>query len=108
VLVSAQVVSRRTDPDTLKSTVLVQLDVQGGEVSDQTIRVRRTLRAMDPDSPLVYLTDEPGEECEDAPRVPAYPRLPRRCWPRWTPNRTTCPPTSRPSGTGPGRSTGPG
>jgi hypothetical protein len=76
VLISTQVVSRRTDPDTRESTVIVELDVQGGEVPDQTIRVRRTVRAVDPDdldSPLVYRTDEPGGAPEDHPQVPGLP-----------------------------------
>lgn len=63
VLISAAVISRATDPTTQASTVLTELDVQGGEVPDQTIRVRRVIRALDPDdldSPLEYRVDEPG------------------------------------------------
>lgn len=77
VLISAQVVSRRTDPATQESTVVVELDVQGGEVPDQTVRARRTVRAVDPadlDSALVYRTDEPNDlpaEAEDSGLTPA-------------------------------------
>lgn len=63
VLISASVVSRRTDPQTQATTVLTELDVQGGEVPDQSIRVRRVIRAEQPgdlDSPLHYAVDEPS------------------------------------------------
>jgi hypothetical protein len=63
VLLSAQVVSRRTDPNTLATTVVVEFDVQGGEVPDRTFRVSRTVRAADPDdldSPLLYAIEEAG------------------------------------------------
>ncbi|WP_167759161.1 AAA family ATPase [Blastococcus sp. TF02A-35] len=62
VLISAEVLSRHTDPTTQATTVLTSLDVQGGEVPDQTVRVRRTIRALDPDdldSALEYRVDEP-------------------------------------------------
>ncbi len=62
VLISATVASRRTDPATQATTVLTELDVQGGEVPDQTIHVRRVVRALDPDdldSSLEYRVDEP-------------------------------------------------
>lgn len=63
VLITAKVVSRRTDPETSATTVLTDLDVQGGEVPDQTIRVRRLVRALDPDdldSAMEYRVDEPS------------------------------------------------
>ncbi len=63
VLISAAVISRHTDPDTKASTVLTELDVQGGEVPDQTVRLRRVVAAEDPDdldSPLTYRVDLPG------------------------------------------------
>lgn len=62
VLVSAAVITRHTDPHTEATTVLTELDVQGGEVPDRTVRVRRVIRALDPadlDSPLEYRVDEP-------------------------------------------------
>lgn len=61
VLISASVVSRSTSDD-LATTVLTELDIQGGEVPDRSIRVRRVIRADDPDdldSPLTYSVDEP-------------------------------------------------
>ncbi|SDY82709.1 hypothetical protein SAMN05661080_04729 [Modestobacter sp. DSM 44400] len=67
VLISASVVSRRTDSETQATTVLTELDVQGGEVPDQTIRVRRIIRAEQPDdldSPLLYAVDEPSTGSE--------------------------------------------
>ncbi|MDP9394868.1 MAG: AAA family ATPase [Actinomycetota bacterium] len=57
VLIGAGVVSRHTDSSTLATTVLADLDVIGGEVPDQTFRVRRVIRAERPDdldSPLQY------------------------------------------------------
>ncbi|RBY94081.1 hypothetical protein DQ244_01590 [Blastococcus sp. TBT05-19] len=62
VLISAAVISRGTDPATEATTVLTELDVQGGEVPDRTVRLRRVVRALDPDdldSPLEYRVDEP-------------------------------------------------
>ncbi|WP_158544482.1 AAA family ATPase [Blastococcus sp. TBT05-19] len=62
VLISAAVISRHSDPVTEATTVLTELDVQGGEVPDRTVRVRRTIRALDPDdldSALEYRVDEP-------------------------------------------------
>lgn len=69
VLISAAVISRHTDPATEATTVLTELDVQGGEVPDRTVRVRRVIRALDPDdldSPLEYLVDEP-DRADTAP-----------------------------------------
>jgi hypothetical protein len=63
VLISASVVSRHTDPVTKATTVLTELDVRGGEVPDQTLRIRRTVTAVDPDdldSPLTYAVDTPS------------------------------------------------
>lgn len=64
VLITAAIKSRHTDPDTQATTVLTELEVQGGEVPDQTIRVRRTIRADNPDdldSSLHYGVDEPDQ-----------------------------------------------
>lgn len=72
VLISAAVISRHTDPTTLASTVLTELAIQGGEVPDQTIRVRRYVAADDPDdldSALEYRVDEPAP----AEPIPAGP-----------------------------------
>lgn len=49
VLVSATVLSRHTDPATKATTVLTELDVIGGEVADQTLRLRRRIWSDDPD-----------------------------------------------------------
>ena len=57
VLLAAAVISRHTEPLTMTSTTLVELDVMGGEIPDQTLRVRRKVWASDPndlDSPLNY------------------------------------------------------
>jgi hypothetical protein len=60
VLLAAAVISRHTDTLTKATTVLVELDVTGGEIPDQTLRIRRTIAAVDPDdldSPLTYRVD---------------------------------------------------
>jgi hypothetical protein len=60
VLLAAAVISRHTDTATKATTVLVELDVTGGEVPDQTLRIRRTITAVDPDdldSALTYRVD---------------------------------------------------
>lgn len=57
VLLTAEVVSRRTDTTTRATTVISKLDVLGGEVPDTTYRVTRTVSAADPDdldSPMTY------------------------------------------------------
>ena len=57
VLLAAAVISRHTDAATMASTTLVELDVMGGEIPDQTLRIRRKVWATDPndlDSPLNY------------------------------------------------------
>jgi hypothetical protein len=72
VLIGAEVVSRHTDPMTQASTVLSSLTVTGGEVPDQTIRLRRTVRALNPDdldSPLEYTVDQP--DADDPQPMPA-------------------------------------
>lgn len=65
VLIAGTVVSRHTDKTTKATTVLVELDVTGGEIPDQTLRVRRFVRADDPDdldSPLTYTVDMPDAD----------------------------------------------
>jgi hypothetical protein len=57
VLIGTNVVSRYTDSTTKETTVIVELEVIGGEVHDQKYRLTRTVRAEDPDdldSPLHY------------------------------------------------------
>lgn len=50
VLISAEIKSRHTDPDTRATTVVTELDVIGGEVPDQTFRVTRRISSDNPDS----------------------------------------------------------
>jgi hypothetical protein len=68
VLVSATVLSRHTDIAAGKTTVLTRLDVIGGEVPDQSLRVLRVIWADDPDdldSPLHYqVTVEAADPAE--------------------------------------------
>jgi hypothetical protein len=57
VLIGAEVKSRHTDAETKATTVVAELDVIGGEIPDQTFRIKRTIWADDPDdldSPLHY------------------------------------------------------
>jgi hypothetical protein len=57
ILIGAKVISRHTNIETLATTVVLELDVIGGEIPDQGIRVRRDIHADDPadlDSPLHY------------------------------------------------------
>jgi hypothetical protein len=57
VLIGARVVSRHTHPETKATTLLAELDIIGGEVPDQTLRVRRDIHTDNPDdldSPLHY------------------------------------------------------
>jgi hypothetical protein len=65
VLIAASVLSRHTDPDTKATTVLCELDITGGEIPDQTLRIRRTISSADPDnldSPLEYSVDVPDAD----------------------------------------------
>lgn len=76
VLLAAEVVSRHTDDLSKTTTVLSSLTVTGGEVPDQTLRVRRVVRAIDPDnldSPLTYAVDMPDA---DDPATVAEPDMP--------------------------------
>lgn len=57
VLISADVISKYTDPETSETRVGTRLEVTGGEVADQSFTVSRRVRAVDPDdldSPLIY------------------------------------------------------
>jgi AAA domain-containing protein len=65
VLLTADVASRHTDPETLATTVVCELRIRGGEIPDRTVRIRRTIRALDPDdidSPLEYTVDLPDDD----------------------------------------------
>jgi hypothetical protein len=80
VLASAGVAHRTTTPDGA-STVVLAVEVIGGELADLAFRVRRTVRAEDPAdlaSPLHYavevLPDDPGED------GPASDLKPSRRW----------------------------
>jgi hypothetical protein len=67
VLVSAGVAHRASGPDGT-STVVLAVDVIGGELADLAFRVRRTVRADDPNdlaSPLHYAVEVLPEDPED-------------------------------------------
>ena len=69
VLLSATVKSRRTDHETLASTVTTEVDIQGGAIPDQRIRIVRRIQADDPDnldSPLTIETTATRAE-DDSP-----------------------------------------
>jgi hypothetical protein len=74
VLISADVLSRHTDPDTMETDVLTRLDVIGSEIPDQAFRLRRVLTPADRDNP--YDLDTPlayavtTESVEDAATMP--------------------------------------
>jgi hypothetical protein len=68
VLITGEVRSRRTDPDSLQSTVVAELEVIGGEVPGGTWRVTRRIRADDPadlNSPLRYQVTAVEHEPDD-------------------------------------------
>ena len=75
VLMTATVLSRHTDPQTSATTVVTQIDIVGGEIPDQSIKIRRRIQAQDPDdldSLLEYHVeqleaDEPDTENSDLP-----------------------------------------
>lgn len=57
VLISAAVVSSHTDADTMASTVTLDLDVQGDEIAEHTVRILRRVWTDNPDdlgSPMHY------------------------------------------------------
>jgi DNA-binding transcriptional ArsR family regulator len=72
VLISAAVVSRHTDPVTRRTTVVLDLDCQGDETADRTVRIRREVWSDDPDdlsSPLHYRVTELDEPAPSDPRT---------------------------------------
>jgi len=78
VLIAATILTRHTDRATKTTTVLVELDITGGEIPDQTLRLRRTITADDPDnldSPLTYAVDLPDAD-DLTPAVPTGSDLP--------------------------------
>ena len=81
VLIGASVVSRETDPLTSETTVVVQLDAIGGEIADQTLRLKRQIRADDPDDidSVLHYTVEAGRDDPEPPsrdqRPPAARKL---------------------------------
>lgn len=48
VLISAAKVASHTDPSTLATTVTLELDFQGDEIAERTVRIRRKVWADDP------------------------------------------------------------
>lgn len=65
VLVSGTVVSRHTDHDTKKTTTVLDLDFQGDEIAESTVRIRRTVWSDDPEqlsSALHYVVEELSPE----------------------------------------------
>lgn len=65
VLIAGTVMSRHTDKTTKATTVLTELEITGGEIPDQTIRIRRNIRSDNPDdldSPLHYHVDTPDAD----------------------------------------------
>jgi len=83
VLISVAVKSRRTEPDTMRTTVVTQLDIEGGEIPDRSIRVTRRVWAddlNDLDSPMhvetdaEHVTDDHGGN-DQAERRPAARKL---------------------------------
>ena len=60
VLISAVVVGRQTDPKSLATTVTLELDFQGDEIAERTVKIRRRVWADDPEdigSALHYEVD---------------------------------------------------
>jgi hypothetical protein len=49
VLISAAVINRHTDPTTLATTVTLELDFQGDEIAERTVKIRRRVWADDPE-----------------------------------------------------------
>jgi hypothetical protein len=83
VLISASVIYRDTDPETLASSVVLDIDFQGDEIPETTTRIRRRVWADDPDdlsSPLHYEitvldTDDGPDDPELAGLRPAAKRV---------------------------------
>ena len=79
VILSAAVESRRTDPATQASIVVLAIEVIGDEVPETTIRVQRTVWADDPEdlsSRVHYEVAAVGEAvASDSSRAPAAERV---------------------------------
>jgi hypothetical protein len=82
VIVSAQVKTKHTDADTLESSVTLEIDVEGDEVAETTLRIRRKVSAIDPDdlsSPLIYsvelLADAAEPDQQDDGLTPSARRV---------------------------------
>jgi hypothetical protein len=79
VLLSGTVKSRHTDPTTKATTVITELDIIGGEIPDQTLRIQRRTWADDPDdlnSPLhvvTTITDDAEETMSMTPDTDLTP-----------------------------------
>jgi hypothetical protein len=74
MLASAAVVDRQTDPETKATTVTFDIDFQGDEIAEQTVRIRRRVWADDPNvlaSPLHYEVSR----VETEPEGPTEARL---------------------------------
>lgn len=81
VLLTAEVKASRTEPVTGESSVTLDLDFLGDEIPEMRLRIRRRVRAVDPDdlgSPLIYAVDvldrEPDDDGDDDMR-PAHRRV---------------------------------
>jgi hypothetical protein len=70
VLISAAVVSRHTELVSRKTTVVLDLDCQGDETADRTVRIRREVWADDPDDLMSALHYEVRELDVTAPADP--------------------------------------
>ena len=82
VLILGTVKSRRTDTETKATTVITSLDIVGGDIPDQALRVTRTIQADDPDdldSPLRYEVEtEEGDVAADGERKDDMPPARRK------------------------------
>lgn len=79
VLIGGTVITRHTHPLTKATTVLTELEAIGGEIPEMTMRVRRVIRAEDPedlDSPLHYSVDVVLAEAEEESDTAPSPDLP--------------------------------
>jgi hypothetical protein len=82
VIVSAERKAEHVDPSTLESAVTLDIDFIGDEIPETTLRIRRKVRAVDPEdlsSPLVYSVevlegDAPTEDDRSGMR-PAHRRV---------------------------------
>jgi hypothetical protein len=72
VLIGAKVISRHTNIETLATTVVLELDVIGGEIPDQGIRVRRDIHADDPQTSTRHSTTT--STCSPSRKPSAWPQ----------------------------------